>query len=108
MKKKKAKVSEPKKPVKQVELAAPPPSPSLLPSDPGATRKRNEKWFSSLNETVPTVQVVSPPLAGPPITVIPGFTVPCICKGSSTYLPPLPGPVCGKCGGRGYVVVEKG
>jgi hypothetical protein len=108
MNKKNAKVS--KQPVKQVELAVEPPRPpSLLPSDPEATRKRNEKWFSTLNETVGTIAVVSPPLPGPPITVIPGFTVPCICKKPPVYQSPsLPHPVCEKCGGKGYVVIEKG
>lgn len=90
-------------------LPPPPPPPSLLPSDPEAIRKRNEKWFSDLKETVGTIAVVSPPLAGPPVTVIPGFTVPCLCKGNLMYPPSqLPRPVCEKCGGKGFVVIEKG
>ncbi len=111
---KKKKVSKPKKKLKSIEkvvadLAPPPPPPPLLLSDPEATRKRNEAWFASLNETVGTIGVVPPPLAGPPVTVIPGFTVPCVCKNSPMYsLPPLPRPVCERCGGKGFVVVEKG
>jgi hypothetical protein len=111
MKKKKA--SKPEQPLKQTEqgvvpLASPPSPPPLLLSDPEATMKRNQKWFSTLNETVGTIAVVPPPLAGPPITVIPGFTVPCICKANPMYSPPQLRPPCEKCGGKGFVVVEKG
>lgn len=109
--KKKKKVAKPRRPVKKIEPAVEPPRPPpppLMMADPEATRKRNEEWFASLKETVGTVEVVPPPLAGPPITVIPGFTVACVCKKSPMY-PSWDLPVkCEKCGGKGFVVIQKG
>jgi hypothetical protein len=76
------------------------PAPSL---DPEERRKENQKWFNDLNKTIPTIPVVNPPLA-----VIPGFTVPCGCKGSPMYQQMQLRPLCEKCGGKGFVVIAKG